>query len=118
VYTSSSLSLAALEYLVHLDPDHAPADLIALTLEVPDTVSAAEVDPTTLPRGWAQVAGHPACLAAGDAWVREGASLLLRVPAAPIPEERNLLINPRHAEAVHVRVIAEWPFAFDPRLLP
>lgn len=118
VYASSSLALAALEYLVHLDPDHAPSDLIALTLDVPDTASADEVPGSALPVDWAQVADHPACVAAGDAWLSRGATLLLRVPAAPIPEEHNVLINPRHAEAAQVRIVAERPFAFDPRLLP
>lgn len=118
VYASSSLALAALEYLVHLDPDHAPSDLIALTLDVPATASADEVPGSGLPEGWAQVADHPACVAVGDAWLSRGATLLLRVPAAPIPEEHNVLINPRHAEAAQVRIVAERPFAFDPRLLP
>lgn len=118
VYASSSLALAALEYLVHLDPDHAPSDLIALTLEVPDTASADEVHGPALPPDWAQVADHPACVAAGDAWLGRGVTLLLRVPAAPVPEEQNVLINPRHVEAAQVRVVAERPFAFDPRLLP
>jgi RES domain-containing protein len=118
VYASSSLALAALEYLVHLDPDYAPADLIALALDVPDTASADEVPGSALPVGWAQVADHPACVAAGDAWLNRGATLLLRVPAAPIPDEHNVLINPRHAEAAQVRIVAERPFAFDPRLLP
>ncbi|HEU4588653.1 MAG TPA: RES family NAD+ phosphorylase [Gemmatimonadales bacterium] len=118
VYASSSLALAALEYLVHLDPDHAPSDLIALTLEVPDTASADVVHQAALPGDWAQVPEHPACVAAGDAWLGRGVTLLLRVPAAPVPEEQNVLINPRHVEAAQVRVIAERRFAFDPRLLP
>ena len=35
VYAASHLSLAALEYLVHIDPDDAPDDLVALRLSVP-----------------------------------------------------------------------------------
>jgi hypothetical protein len=39
------------------------------------------------------------------------------VPAAPIPEEFNILLNPRHPLAARCRIVAERPFAFDPRLL-
>ncbi|HEU5303560.1 MAG TPA: RES family NAD+ phosphorylase, partial [Gemmatimonadales bacterium] len=59
----------------------------------------------------------PACKAIGDRWVREGRSLGLRVPAAPVPEEMNLLLNPQHRDARRVRTVAERPFFFDPRLL-
>ncbi|MBI5171468.1 MAG: RES domain-containing protein [Candidatus Melainabacteria bacterium] len=39
IYTSSHLSLAALELLVHLNFDNLPADLVWLKIEVPETGS-------------------------------------------------------------------------------
>jgi RES domain-containing protein len=117
VYASGSLALAALEYLVHVDPGDVPNDLVAITINVPDGASAEEVEANALPAGWEQVAAHPACAVIGDAWLRAGRSLLLRVPSAPIPEEANILINPRHAEAHGVSTAASRPFFFDPRLL-
>jgi RES domain-containing protein len=117
VYTSSSLALAALEYLVHVEPANVPADLIALTISVPDALGSSTVDAASLPTDWAQVIGAPECRAAGDAWLAAGETPLLRVPAAPIPEEFNILLNPRHPLAARCRIVAERPFAFDPRLL-
>ena len=35
VYTASSLALAALEYLVHVDIEDVPGDLVAMAIEVP-----------------------------------------------------------------------------------
>ena len=43
VYTSAHLSLAALELLVHVDPDELPDDLVALEIEAPDDMSAESV---------------------------------------------------------------------------
>ncbi len=116
VYASSTLSLAALEYLVHLDPADAPDDLVALTIEVPDDAPAELVDAESLPAGWAQQPEPAACRLVGDRWAAAGAALVLRVPSAPVPEESNVLLNPRHPDAARVRVVHERAFAFDPRL--
>ena len=119
VYTSTSLSLAALEYLAHVNPDDVPGDLVAITLEVPDDASGIErVQASELPAGWERLGENPTCASLGDAWARAGRTLALRVPSAVVPEETNVLLNPRHADAAQVRVIAERPFAFDPRLVP
>lgn len=117
VYTATTLALAALEYLVHVDVADVPTDLVALTLDVPDDVDVETVDPATLPEGWQQVTEPMVCTAIGDAWLRTGRSLALRVPSAPVPEESNLLLDPRHPDASRVRVVAERAFFFDPRLL-
>lgn len=117
VYASYALSLAALEYLVHVDIEDAPADLVALEIEVPDGASQDEVRKEDLPEGWTRAEDQPACVAAGDAWAEAGESLLLVVPSAIIPQERNVLLNPRHAEAGGVRIVSSEPFCFDPRLV-
>ena len=117
VYLASSLSLAALEYLVHIDIEDAPTDLVALKVEVPDTALAEEIKIETLPDDWFSVADHPTCVELGDSWVERGDSLLLRVPSALIRVESNVLLNPRHKDAGNVRVLSSTPFAFDPRLL-
>jgi len=117
VYTSSSLALAALEYLVHLDPEDVPTDLVALTVGIPDDVASETVDASSLPAGWAQLPEPQACKSIGDAWVLEGRTPLLLVPSAPVPEESNVLLNPRHPSAPRARIVAVRSFAFDPRLL-
>lgn len=120
VYAAASRALAALEYLVHLDVEDAPDDLVLLTIAVPDGLPETVVAPEALAAeatGWAAVADHPACRHAGDAWLAAGATLALRVPAAPVPEEQNVVLNPRHPAMRDVRVVARRPFAYDPRLL-
>jgi RES domain-containing protein len=117
VYTSSSRALAALEYLVHVDPVNVPSDLVLLTIDVPDTAPRDAIDPAALPARWAADAEPPECQALGDAWLRAGATLALEVPAAPVPEERNVILDPRHPAHAGVRIVSSRPFVFDPRLL-
>lgn len=117
VYTSAALSLAALEYLVHVDIEDAPDDLVVLEIEVPDDAGVEEVSPRSLPGDWFAVEDHPACTSAGDDWVRRGADLALRVPSAVIRRESNLLLNPKHPDAARIRVVSVEDFAFDRRLL-
>lgn len=117
VYSSSTLSLAALEYLAHVDPEDVPADLVAMQIEIPDDLPAVRVQPSELPFDWNRAPDHPACLARGETWLREEAAAVMYVPSALLPEEENVLIKPGHAEAHRVRVVSIRAFAFDPRLL-
>lgn len=117
VYTSTSLALAALEYLVHVEAETVPADLTALTIDVPDDVAQDEIAELALPRGWAHTVATPTCQALGDAWMLAGKSAVLRVPSAPVPEEWNLLINMQHPDARRCTVVRERPFVYDPRLV-
>jgi RES domain-containing protein len=117
VYTSSSRALAALEYLVHVDPINVPSDLVLLTIDVPDTAPRQAVDVAALPARWAAESEPPECQALGDAWLRAGATLALEVPAAPVPEERNVILDPRHPAHAGVRIVSSRPFVYDPRLV-
>ena len=117
VYTSTTLALAALEYLVHVDAEDVPEDLVAMQLQIPDGILEARVQASTLPADWKEVPDHPACVKAGDTWARNASTALLRVPSAIVPEEENILINPVHIEAVRIAVVHTRAFVFDPRLL-
>jgi len=118
LYAASHLSLAALEYLVHVDPDDAPDDLVALRLEIPEEWATALILASrSLPAGWQRTPSPPECRQIGDRWARNGQHLLLQVPSVLIPEESSLLVNPMHRDAPLVHVSASRPFSFDPRLL-
>lgn len=117
VYTSSTLSLAALEYLVHVQIEDVPDDLVSLEIDVPDDAGMEQIEIFDLPNDWNQVPDHPACTDLGDEWAASSLGLALRVPSAIIPHESNVLLNPRHPEMPRVNVVAVREFAFDPRLL-
>lgn len=119
VYTSSTLSLAALELLVHVEPLLAPSDLIATELDVPDDAGlGAQVTPDVFPSGdWRQYPAPEWQQELGDMWIDDDTFLWLAVPSAIVPHEYNVLLNPRHAGMASVRLISAHPFSFDKRLL-
>ena len=117
VYAASHLSLAALEYLVHIDSEDAPDDLVALRLHVQDDATELVYEPAALPEGWRDTPPPPECQVIGDHWAATGEHLLLRVPSVLVPEESNVLVNPVHLEASGVGVLESRTFSYDLRLL-
>jgi RES domain-containing protein len=53
----------------------------------------------------------------GDKWVRETRSVVLAVPSAIVPAERNFLLNPAHPDFRKLRQHKPVEFFFDPRLM-
>lgn len=117
VYTAAHLSLAMVEVLVHTDPDLIPDGLAVFEIQIPDSAAAERIAIHDLPPDWAGIPDHPACRAIGDDWIGRGASAVLAVPSAIVPEETNYLANPLHPDAAGIRVVRSRPFSFDPRLL-
>ena len=116
VYTAESLSLAVLEFFVHLTPRDAP-DLVAISADIPDDVRLDRLDQRAMASDW-RVTPAPATLAdLGTAWARGGATAVLAVPSAIVPRETNYLLNPAHPDFRRVRIGRPEPFALDPRML-
>lgn len=119
VYASASLSLAVLEYLVHIEPSLIPADLVAMEIELPDDPAlGAIVDPAQFPPGdWRTYPAPQWQAELGDLWVEDGTFLWLAVPSAIVPEEHNVLVDPRNPHMTQVRTVGTRPFRFDRRLV-
>lgn len=115
-YTAEALSLAALELFVHVGPEVAPRGLVAIPVEVPDDLPRTEWTAADLPRDWRRYPAPARLQALGSAWLREGKTALLYVPSAVVPEERNVLVNPRHDDARTLVLGEPRPFVFDPRM--
>ena len=116
VYTAGSLSLAALELFVHLDPEELPEDLVSVAAAIPDDVAIERLHPAALPRHWRQFPAPEAVQKIGTAWAASGRTAVLAVPSAVIPEETNYLLNPAHPQFAAVRMDAPKPFRFDARM--
>jgi RES domain-containing protein len=115
LYASSNVSLAILEYVVHLPPSVKPPELLLLTLEIPDPaiVTMAETD---LPENWNKKGYHDNVQRWGTAWLESFASLAVMVPSATSPDH-NILINPSHPDFHTVAVIDNKPITMDDRLI-
>jgi RES domain-containing protein len=115
LYTSSHLSLAALEALVHFDADEVPEDLQAFAIEIPEALATEQVTADILPIGWTRQ--EVATRAFGDEWLTAARTPVLVVPSAIVPEETNVLVNPAHPATHGVVVVGRRRFVYDPRLL-
>lgn len=113
VYTASSVSLAMLEILVHVDFECMPEDFSLLTLEIPaipfNKISPEEID-------FSNLNNYDHTREIGDKWLIDNLSLYLSVPSIVNPKEYNYLINPSGSMFENVKIIKIEPFKFDPRL--
>lgn len=116
VYLASSLALAALELLVHIDYRRALEAHVALPATF-DEQLALHVRREDLPTDWTKAEQILHTQALGDVWARSRTSVILAVPSAVVPSELNYLLNPQHPDAKKVQVGPSEPFHFDPRLL-
>ena len=115
-YASSTLSLAALEYFVNLSPGDAPADLVSVRVDLAVDLQVESLGVGSLPVGW-QSRPFPTMLQEiGRRWVAAGKSVGLFVPSVIIPQERNLLLNPVHADFGKLVFHDPEPFVFDLRM--
>lgn len=116
VYASSSLSLATLEYLVNIDRNELPSDLVVIAAEIPDDVVVGRVDAHDLPVGWRSSPSPIKLKEIGEGWIRNAGTAVLLVPSAVIPQENNILLNPAHPQFARVLVGKPTRFVFDPRI--
>jgi RES domain-containing protein len=117
VYTSSSLALAQLEYLVRATIHHPATDVLSISATIPDDVAVESVQRKGLPSNWRQFDPPVDALChIGDRWVASGSSAVLRVPSAIVPSEDNYLLNPEHQDFVRVAIDKEMDVELDVRL--
>ena len=116
VYCSATLSLAVLEYFVNLPGGLAPPDLVSIAADVPDALSSESLEARALPRNWRRYPAPEALAELGTRWVREGKTAVLAVPSVVVPQERNYLLNPAHADFKRVLVGKPDPFSLDLRM--
>ena len=95
VYASGSISLAAIELLVHLDS----AELLARFIKCPVSFDARLVKRlriSRLPRNWRADPSPISLRSIGDEWARSAQTPVLAVPSAVVPDEWNYVLNPAH----------------------
>jgi RES domain-containing protein len=116
VYCSETLSLAALEYFVNLDPELAPPDLVSVAADLPADLAVETLEVEGLPSKWRSYPGPKVLKDLGTGWARAGRTAVLFVPSSVIPRETNVLLNPAHPDFPNIRLHPAEPFSFDPRL--
>jgi RES domain-containing protein len=114
VYTSATLSLAALEVFVHMEVEDSGGMLAYIQATAPKTMKIEYLP--ELPAGWRAIPAPSILAEIGDRWFRAGATAVLAVPSVVIPTEYNYLMNPAHPDFSQVQLTEPQPFELDPRL--
>jgi len=116
VYTSESLSLSVLEYLVNLGLSDLPHDLVSIRFEIPTNLKQSSLTVDHLPRNWRTYPAVEELKDLGDDWFRRAQTPVLRVPSAVVPIESNYIINPTHPDSKRISISKREGFNPDTRL--
>lgn len=117
VYTSGTLSLAALEYLVHVDSDILPDSLVSVKATIPETLAIETINPSDLPGNWKDKIMPVTLQELGTAWANGANTPILKVPSVVIEHEFNYVLSPLHPDFPQITWDTYIAFSFDPRLL-
>ena len=117
LYGASSIALACLETLVHVN-NSLPANRYLVRMDVPQSLwKSAERFPVEVQAyiGWDAEPAGQVSIEYGSVWVAAGRSALLRVPSVIVPEEDNVLVNPAHPHAHNIVHQKVRKFSYDQR---
>lgn len=116
IYLASSVSLAMLETLVHIQDSSTLSEFELFQIEIDDS-NIMQLQPQDWPADWRTDPAPAATMDIGTEWLESQSSLGLLVPSTLVPSENNLLVNPRHPDFQTCLDSAKpLPFVFDPRL--
>ena len=116
IYAAPTLSLAALEYFVHLGRTDTKIAFVSAHAIIADDPAMEVVDPASLPGNWKSSPPIDATMDLGTRWCLEMRSLAIKVPSAVVPGEFNYLLNPRHPGFKRIKLSTPEPFSFDARM--
>ena len=119
IYASGSIALAYLETIVHLSGiDPLPLNRYLVKINFLATAwKARTIFDAAMHVGWDALPAGLVSLDWGTEWLQSRKSLLAEVPSIVVPEEFNILINPRHPDAGNLtpKKVRRWNY--DTRLM-
>jgi RES domain-containing protein len=113
IYSSEHYSTAMLEKLVH-GSGALPPNQHFIEITIPSGLSYEMFNQAAVPDWY--LASAASSKPYGDAWQSQGRSLILIVPSVVARPERNILINPQHAEFPKITTSLHQPVWWDARL--
>ena len=113
LYTSESLSLAALEIIANINSSQLGVNWYCIEIDFSEDLEVTFEE--KLPEGWNAFPYTSGSVAFGSDYFKIGA-LCLKVPSAIIPSEYNYLLNPLHKDFHKIKVVDVRPLILDQRL--
>ena len=115
IYAAETFSGALLEVLVHANLGRVPKTHAFIEIAIPEVVTVESLLGVDLP-GW-DADDQEVSRAFGDRWISERRSAVLLVPSVITRgRERNVLINPEHADFSKITVSQPQDVQWDKRL--
>jgi RES domain-containing protein len=114
LYVASTASLALLETLAHIKVLPQAGFCIACIHIPDDTIQL--VDEDLLPHDWRLFPAPHALQELGDTFLKEQKYLGLQLPSALLPEDKVILLNPKHPQFKKVNIEYSRPLDIDNRL--
>jgi RES domain-containing protein len=118
LYTAGSIALACLETVVHLGgTSPLPLNRYLIKIEITDEMWKERVifdDSNNV--GWDALPEGLVSINWGTSWASSLSSLLAQVPSIVVPEEYNVLINPKHPTASKLVATKLRRWSYDTRI--
>lgn len=119
VYAGSSISLATMEVLVHQASNMYPNSHFVMAITVPsaiynDLLVFSAVD---MPDGWSSLSDQRVAQQFGHEQLFAPNKLGMLVPSVVVPEELNLVLNPKHPAMNKITIVEVRPLNLDKRLI-
>lgn len=117
-YTAASRSLSTLELLVRSKSICIGLEYKLMVINFPDDSSLIkEIKTDILPENWRNIPAYSILRRIGSSWYEQQESLVLSVPSAIIPQERNFIINTTHPDfKSKVKLMKVEDYFWDERL--
>ncbi|MES2648039.1 MAG: RES family NAD+ phosphorylase [Bacteroidota bacterium] len=115
VYTSSSRSLALLEYTVNVNIDDIPRSLSLITIDIKEhPIFCPKI--LQLPGDWKDHPTPSSTKEYGTALLIKNEYAILRFPSVIIPQEYNYILNSGHTLSNSFEVVEVSDFSYDTRI--
>ena len=115
IYCAESRALCLLEIAVHTPMGKLPTNYQMISIQIPkNSIQTVQID--DLPAHWNQFPQLQGTQQIGDEFLEKQNALALKVPSAIVPQEFNILLNPRHPEMKKVSIDSIREFKMDLRL--
>ena len=114
IHAAETYALAVLENLVHWQTNSLPRGLVCVRATIPGDIAQEEAE--TVDAASLGSMDYEQTRVRGDRWYDDGRTVVLWVPSAVSPHERNVLFNQRHPDFGKIEVSPPVRAAVDPRL--
>lgn len=108
VYTSSTIALATLEVVAHLDSTRSLPAYSFFEIGIPEQIIQF-IDSRALPPNWMEYPAPSELTNIGDPWLDQEEFAVLKVRSAIVEVEFNYLLNPLHRDFQLITIGPELP---------